>query len=542
LQTADTPPTARRGKLASFIATALLVLAGVAFGLAVGEIALRIVDGYSLTSLRLVRPLPPPPQTEAKAADALHQQVAAIPLAAGMRREWFDLSPEPIPGRDRPDPTLVEATRRAQRSGVGWEIMHVYNTRFADNQDCSEPGSLFAKFPGFVFLFDDAASAYPRYRFPANVVTPTGLATNAFGWRGRQIALIKPDRTIRIAFVGASTTVNSHPYPFSYPALTAFWLNEWLRAHHPNLRIEVINAGREGIGSTDIAAVVRDEVLPLEPDLVVYYEGSNQFGMGNLIQNPPLWKHRRSALKRLARLKPYSAVASRLDQLVRTGADFRRESDDGAEPPKPGDTLVWPQGVDEADPPLDHSNLPVNLTTILRDLGDMEQRVRQEGGELVLSSFFWLVRDGMRLDPVRDRTIYDYLNVTFAPYRYGDMERLAAFQNRTFAKFAASRNIPFVDIAAAMPFDPALFGDAIHATYDGVRLHAWIAAQQLVPILAPRIADGRLPRPARRHDTRHPAFGAAPRTALLTCKQDEKGASARVALTLYASGFKLPPP
>ena len=43
------------------------------------------------------------------------------------------------------------------------------------------------------------------------------------------------------------------------------------------MRFEVLNAARESIGSTGIASIVRQEVVPTRPDLVVYYEGGNQF-------------------------------------------------------------------------------------------------------------------------------------------------------------------------------------------------------------------------------------------------------------------------
>src|SRR5262249_27536401 len=82
-----------------------------------------------------------------------------------------------------------------------------------------------------------------------------------------------------------------------------------------------------------------------------------------------------------------------------------------------------------------------------------------------------------------------------------------------FKKYAGVRGIPFLDVAGSMPRDPDLFTDAVHATYAGVRLHAWIAAQQLVPILRERVMSGRLPRPSRSDLTRHPAFPGNVRTA-----------------------------
>jgi hypothetical protein len=139
----------------------------------------------------------------------------------------------------------------------------------------------------------------------------------------------------------------------------------------------------------------------------------------------------------------------------------------------------------------------------------------------------------MRLDPVRHRYLYTYLNDTYYPYRYRDMERLAAFQNRVLEKFAADRGLLFMDIAATMPRDSDLFVDAVHATDVGVRLHAWMAAQKLVPWLRERIENGRLPRPARSELQAHPAFPGNERTLLFDCSPDIRQAQtvARVDLS-----------
>jgi hypothetical protein len=50
-----------------------------------------------------------------------------------------------------------------------------------------------------------------------------------------------------------------------------------------------------------------------------------------------------------------------------------------------------------------------------------------------------------------------------------------------------------------------------------VRLHAWIAAQQLAPILLSRIKANVLPRPARLKLDQHPAFPANERTVVFDC-------------------------
>ena len=86
----------------------------------------------------------------------------------------------------------------------------------------------------------------------------------------------------------------------------------------------------------------------------------------------------------------------------------------------------------------------------------------------------------MVLDPVRHKYILEQLNSSYYPFRYRDMERLAAFQNRLLAKYARTHGIPFIDTARYFPLDPDLFVDAVHTNNAGLRLQAWITFNLLL--------------------------------------------------------------
>ena len=157
--------------------------------------------------------------------------------------------------------------------------------------------------------------------------------------RPRQLAKASDGATVVVevlgwdeAFVGASTTVGAYDVPHAYPEFIGEWLNLWSRARNLPFTFEVVNAARTGIDSHSIAAIVRQEVVPIQPDLVVYYEGANQFW-------PP------SAIGyRLGRLYPRPGVVSaheadgpRVSALalrVRRMVDSWRGGD-GSEPVKP---------------------------------------------------------------------------------------------------------------------------------------------------------------------------------------------------------------
>jgi hypothetical protein len=337
---------------------------------------------------------------------------------------------------------------------------------------------------------------------------------------------------VRIAFIGASTTVGNHYFPYSYPEFVGNWLNLWAASRRLDVRFEILNAGRESITSTDNVAIVRDEVLPLQPDLLVYYEGANQFDLRTLAADvandaamvlaagehcpaqPAGGATAGASGGWLAGLEGESALLRRVQALLTA----RNQEQGGGEWPKKDYTLDWPDGVDERDPDITRPDLPVHLSTILRDLDAIRAAGDAAGAELVLASFVWLVRDGMVLHPIRHRSILEYLNQGYAPFRYRDLERLAAFENRVFAKYAHAHDLDFIDVARLMPFDPDLFIDAIHNSYAGERLRAWVFLQGLVPIVERQLKSGGWPRKVEATKMPAPVFTPRPITFACTGK------------------------
>jgi hypothetical protein len=128
------------------------------------------------------------------------------------------------------------------------------------------------------------------------------------------------------------------------------------------------------------------------------------------------------------------------------------------------------------------------------------------------------VKDGMQLDPIRHRSILDHINQNYGPFYYRDMERLAAFQNRVFAKYARAHDLGFIDVARLMPFDPDLFVDAIHNSYAGERLRAWVFLQGLVPIVERHLKSGAWPKKVEASKSPAPPFKPRPITFACTGK------------------------
>ena len=496
-----------------FVGNALLTLLSAVFCLATAEVAMRAVDGLPLFSWSL------PQVGGTKGVDTTARYLGDLPRVDGVSRDLFASDPPPLPNRTTPPEEWLALDRRIQRDKaqegsngspfMRWDMFKAWNSAFIGDP-CKHVLAKGA--PGQLFVYDPPTGAErPMFRFLPNATTPIGLVTNDFGWRGPPVPFARSPRTVRIVFVGASTTAEIHSYPFSGPEYIGNWLNRWAAARGLDVRFEVLNAGRESIGSRDIAAVIRHEVAALRPDLVVYYEGGNQLELSTVVKDVPKAVPRPGGVLAgwLRDLADHSALARRAEGFV-----------DIPEWPKPAYEISWPEGLDEFDPDLRRGDLPVNLNTIMGDLDSIRADLAKVDGELAVASFHWMAKDGLVLNAGRHKPIIEGLNVTYFPYRYRDLERLTNFENRVFKKYAAAHGLPFIDVAGHMPHDPELFSDAVHNTPQGVRLRAWIVFLQLVPIVEQRLASGAWPKPVPAMADRHPAFMTPPRRITFDCKPD----------------------
>jgi hypothetical protein len=499
------------------LANVLLVFASILLCAVVAEGVIRAIDGYPLLATRL---------SDAVGEESVRpEELDQVQLAPGVKREWFFRDPPPLPNRLPPPPEWVQLYRslQDQPSDEGkfqaTDVFKAWNSAFAGDP-CKHRFLRHA--PGQLFVYDPADGVEaPRFRFLPDANLPDGLVTNQIGWRGAPIQNPRGNKLVRIVFVGASTVVDAHYLPFSHSEFVGHWLNLWAASRGSDVRIEVLNAGRESIGSNDIAAVVHNEVLPLRPDLVVYYEGVNQFRPASIVENVPTGTAVRSVQAQRSGSPSWLRAASRHSALmarIQAAIGLMASDLDGREWPKPDYRVVWPAGLDEFDPDLSYPRLPVNLNAIQRDLDRIRSDLASAGGEFAISSFVWMVKDGMVLDPVRHRFTLEQLNVANYPFRYRDLERLAKFQNRVLTKYAAAHGLLFVDVARQLPFDPNLFTDAVHFSYGGTRLRGWVILQQLLPTIEKRLTEGSWPKPAAAAEaSRLPTF--TPRHITFDCKR-----------------------
>jgi tetratricopeptide (TPR) repeat protein len=102
---------------------------------------------------------------------------------------------------------------------------------------------------------------------------PDGWDT--FGGHLRErVTLPKPDGTVRVLFLGASS-VEGFPLPRNLT--TARFLERMLSHALPKQRVEVLNLGVTALASFPVRVIGEQAIRRLDPDLVLVYSGHNEF-------------------------------------------------------------------------------------------------------------------------------------------------------------------------------------------------------------------------------------------------------------------------
>lgn len=113
---------------------------------------------------------------------------------------------------------------------------------------------------------------YISYDMKPGYTIPGEVTINSHGYRGEEFALEKPPGTYRIVALGGSTTYGiSLNDDETYP----YYLQRELRKRLGTDKIEVINAGLVSATTAESLARFLLKIVPLEPDMVIFYEGYN---------------------------------------------------------------------------------------------------------------------------------------------------------------------------------------------------------------------------------------------------------------------------
>ena len=344
----------------------------------------------------------------------------------------------------------------------------VYNRKFFE-----ERPSYFTGWPIQPEFFDAPTSA-PRYIFKPDLtlaarggkLVPAGSgdtvywSTNSHGLRGEDFPEVKPPGTIRIVCLGASTTEGLVYDNQTYP----YYLQQELRQRYPDKTIEVINAGHHAYKARDNLALLEQEILPLRPDLIIWYEAANDLNFTEFspsLQAEPCWHDGTCWLFR----KPWG-----FEGLYQNSALFRMVADrfggNAVPPAMPhsfDDTGTRPGALRYAD-----------------TLRAMAAATKAVNTTLVFTSFVTVANDDLQVDYQENPYLFDQVYRTYYPLTPGEIGRAYAQYNNQTREVAAENNLSYYDLAGEFPKDPQYFpSDYIHFSPEGNRLFAHLIVQHL---------------------------------------------------------------
>jgi lysophospholipase L1-like esterase len=284
--------------------------------------------------------------------------------------------------------------------------------------------------------FDPAAGIYtptPAYEVKGRNIH---IKINSLGFRGDEFSRVKPPNTFRIAVLGASTTFNSEVS--SNQATWPARLQEKLRNAYPGMNVEVINASLGGYVANDNLKNLRHRVLPLDPDLVIYYEANNEIAADTfeLAKKMGITSGSRQPAI-VTTLSKYSLMFDlaykNLAILVRSRAAAAGKID--RVPPDLPNHFI--SVLDEMRAALAEKNIPFVLSTFIVKYRRNQDRATQIANADVAFYYMpWMSIDGM-LDAME---VY----------------------NQAILDYAKRQNLPVVDDREAIPADAQHFTDCMH--------------------------------------------------------------------------------
>lgn len=279
------------------------------------------------------------------------------------------------------------------------------------------------------------------------------VAINSLGFRGDEISDPKADGTIRIGFLGASTTFSAEvANPETWPERVV----AKLRTRFPEHRFDYVNAGVPGYGvDSSIKAWVR-RVKPLDPDVVVVYHATNDLssdsrnqaiaqGVQDSDDKAQSWLYERSMLWQLA----VKNVVIR----------FRSRGPDA-------------DGTLQFDAAAAAGQFAERIQRLVRDIGT-DQRL------VVMPTFAYRLRRDQSVEVAREGAVSA---LYYMPYMSIEalLDGYAAYNDRIRA-VATTEGALLVDGELDVPGDAAHFHDSVHFTVAG---NEWMAERVVNALVA----------------------------------------------------------
>jgi hypothetical protein len=274
---------------------------------------------------------------------------------------------------------------------------------------------------------------------------------NSRGFRSPEILHPKPPGTVRLAFLGSSTTYDPYvPDSFTWPHL----VTQAIQDAYPTCRVDYINAGVPGFSSVHMLRYYRAYVSQLQPDIVVLLPTDSRAALSNLARRKrvhtglsiqPSW------------LAQYSVLWARVEKQVQVKRLQRAAF-------LPRDKLTFSAEELQAELRPDLEALVAQITQdrrLLAVVGSDEQlRAGQDRKELVQAA---------------GGTLYNMPYISIP----GLLKARQSYAE-VVSEVAQASNAIFIDGHEYIPGTPVYYADASHFTPAGSRLMAELVSEALL--------------------------------------------------------------
>jgi len=323
-------------------------------------------------------------------------------------------------------------------------------------------------------------------RVPDDAKVARHIRINSLGFRSPELLDPRPAGTIRLAFLGASTT-----YSAEVSSNEATWPHlvwQMLRDAQPQVRFDYVNAAVPGYTTEASLRNLRLRVRPLQPDIIVFYEATNDLAVDTLA----LARQRGLVAGDGAEATSWPARYSMLWFLVEKNLTVRRRQ---AEAAAHGGKLAFE---------------PRELSRAFEQRLQALVTASQESAPVVvLVTFAPRLRRGSSADEQREAAV---TAAYYMPYMSIDgLLRGYEEYNRVIREVARRSGVVLVEAEGAIPPDRVHYADSVHFTDAGSRALAGIVARELLasPAVGRVLAHSpRQPRPgeaAARPGSSHPS-------------------------------------
>lgn len=292
-------------------------------------------------------------------------------------------------------------------------------------------------------VYDFTIDPATKLRIPTPGSRVGAIAIDSLGFRGPELERPKPPRRVRIAFLGASTTFCAEASSFetTWPYLVV----EGLRAAAPDVEFDSVNGSSGGFTVQQSLVNLEQRVAPLEPDVIVYYEATNDLTKDTqrAAVDAGLFEPQKGDSKLGNVLLLYYLVEKNVLQFLRSRPDDEEKL--------------------RFDPPTLSRGFEERLTAFVK-------AARARSPVVALVTFSIHMRAGQPSEVQRAAAASAYYYMPFL-----DMEGLLAGYaeyNRVIRAVARAQGTILIEGEETIPGDAEHFRDAVHMLDPGLRLQA----------------------------------------------------------------------